>query len=226
VGRNPHQGAVSRWGRASRLLELGAPCPPRDSATQHAVCLLQIPSRRRVLGAVGREAACQRRGGVRPQDVCKTGTGTSESKAVSRCRSPWTGQDVGRWRTIRSLSCLTCVATVQSVTMRVEGGAVASAGCCSVCVRTAWWRAYAAQARRSRRAVARQVVAAVRSLGRAPGTALLSCSHVPRAQERSSESIGGEGACSEVTTKRGVSPAGMTAALSPTRHGWAQDAAP
>src|SRR6266581_5797016 len=121
--------------------------------------LLQRPSRRRVLGAVGREAAGQRRCGVSHQDVSKTGAGTRESKAVTRCRSPLTGQDVGRWRRIRSLYCLTCVATLKSVTMRVEGWAVASAVCCSVCVRKAWWSTYAAQARRSRRELARNVVA-------------------------------------------------------------------
>ena len=186
MGRNPHQGSVSRWGRDSRLLGLGAPCPQRDNSTTNAVCPPQRPSRRRVLGAVGRDAAWQRRRGVRPQAVFQVGTGTRERKAVTRCRSPLPGQDVGRWRRIRSLSCLTCVATLKSVTMRVEGWAVARAVCCSVCVRKAWWSTDAAQARRSRRALARHVVAEVRSLCRSHWTALISFAPLPRAQERSS----------------------------------------
>ena len=75
-----------------------------------------------------------------PQDVFNAGTGTAESRVVTRCKSALAGQDVGRWRRIRSLYCLTCVATLNSVRITVEGGAVASPVCDSVWVRRAWWR--------------------------------------------------------------------------------------
>ena len=66
------------------------------------------------------------------QDVFNAGPGTAESRAVTRAKSALTGQEVGRWRRIRSLYCLTCVATLKSVRIRVEGWAVASAVCDSV----------------------------------------------------------------------------------------------
>ena len=62
-------------------------------------------------------------------------------------------------------------------------------------------------------------LADVRALRRSPGTALRAFSPWPRAQYRSSYSLCGRGAASEVTTKRRVSPAAMTSALSTTRQG-------
>jgi hypothetical protein len=59
-------------------------------------------SRRRVRGARGPGAAALGRGQMGPQDVCNAGTGTAESRVVTRCKSALTGQDVGRWRRIRS----------------------------------------------------------------------------------------------------------------------------
>ena len=56
---------------------------------------------------MGLGAAALRRGGMAHQDVFNAGTGTAESRAVTRARSDLTGQDVGRWRRIRSLYCLT-----------------------------------------------------------------------------------------------------------------------
>jgi hypothetical protein len=97
-----------------------------------------------------------------PQDVFNAGMGTANSRVVTRCKRALTGQDVGRWRRIRSLYCLTWVATLQSVRIRVEGWAVARAVWDSVWVRRAWWRTYAAHDSRSRMALARNVVAEVR----------------------------------------------------------------
>src|SRR4029450_4119683 len=116
------------------------------------------------------------------QDVFNAGTGTTESSAGTRPKSALTGQDVGRWRRIRSLYCLTWVATLKSVRISVEGCAVASGVWASVWVRRAWWRIYAAHASRSRMAFARKVVAEVRSLWRSHFTALIAFSQFPRAQ--------------------------------------------
>jgi hypothetical protein len=123
------------------------------------------------------------------------------------------------------LYCLICVATVKRVRMTVEGWAGARAVCCKGCLRKACWRTEAAQARRRRRALARHVVADVRSLGRAQCTALIAFAPLPRAQERTADPCGGVGASIEVTTKRGGAPTAMPAALRLTRHGWPQDAA-
>ena len=60
------------------------------------------------------------------------------SNVVTRCNSALTGHEVGRCKRIRSLYCLTCVATLKSVRITVEGWAVARAVCASVCVRSAW----------------------------------------------------------------------------------------
>ena len=57
---------------------------------------------------------------------------------------------------------------------------------CKVAVRKAWWRRYAAHASSNRRALARKVVAEVRSLRRSTLTALIAFSQFPRAQSRSS----------------------------------------
>ncbi len=65
------------------------------------------------------------------------GTGTADKRAVTRCKSALTGQELGRWRRSRSLDCLRCVATLQRVSITVEGWAWASAVCCKVCVRKA-----------------------------------------------------------------------------------------
>jgi hypothetical protein len=69
--------------------------------------------------------------------VFKAGTGMAVSNVVTRCHSALTGHEVGRCKSIRSLYCLTCVATLQSVRSTVEGGAVARAVCASVWVRSA-----------------------------------------------------------------------------------------
>ena len=61
------------------------------------------------------------------QDVFNAGTGMAERRVVTWCKSALTGQDVGRWRSIRSLYCLTWVATLKSVRIRVAGWAVANA---------------------------------------------------------------------------------------------------
>src|SRR5215467_13648044 len=94
-----------------------------------------------------------------PQDVFTTGSGTTDNRAVTRCKSALTGQELGRWRRIRSLYCLTCVAPLKRVRISVEGGAVASGVCASVWVRRAWWRTEAAHDGKRRMALARKVVA-------------------------------------------------------------------
>src|SRR6516162_274131 len=108
------------------------------------------------------------------------------SKVVTRDNRALTGQDVGRWRRIRSLYCLLWVATLKRVRITVAGWAVASAVWASVGVRRAWWRTEAAHDSMSRMALARNVVAEVRSLWRSHLTALISFSQFPRAPQRSS----------------------------------------
>ena len=49
-------------------------------------------------------------------------------------------RDKGKTYCFRSLYCLICVATLKRVRITVEGWALASAVCCSVCVRRAWCR--------------------------------------------------------------------------------------
>src|SRR5438093_5617595 len=115
------------------------------------------------------------------QDVFLTGRGTAYSRAVTRCRSALTGQALGTWRSMRFVYCLTCAAILQRVRMTVEGWACASAVCCKVEVRKAWWRTSAAHASRNRGAFARKVVAEVRSLRRSTFTAVIACSPFPRA---------------------------------------------
>ena len=62
-----------------------------------------------------------------PEEVCKAGTGMAVRHVVTRGHSAWTGPEGGRCQRIRSLSCVTGVATLTSVRMTVEGGAVARA---------------------------------------------------------------------------------------------------
>ncbi len=83
---------------------------------------------------------------------------------------------------MRSLYCLIWVATLKRVSIPVEGWALASAVCDNVWVRRAWGRTEAAHASSSRMALARKVVADVRSLCRSHLTALISFSQFPRAQ--------------------------------------------
>src|SRR5215510_15120063 len=54
-------------------------------------------------------------------DVLTAGSGARYSKAVTRCSSALTGQELGRWRRIRSLYCLTWVATLKRLRITVEG---------------------------------------------------------------------------------------------------------
>ncbi len=77
--------------------------------------------------------------------------------------------------------CLSCVATLKRGTMTVAGGACARAVCGKGCLRKACWRIEAAQVSRRRIALARNVVAAVRSLWRSHCTALMALSQFPRA---------------------------------------------
>ena len=69
------------------------------------------------------------------------GAGTADNRAVTRCQSALTGQELGRWRRRRSLYCVICVATLKRGSITVEGWALASAVCGSVCRRRAWCRA-------------------------------------------------------------------------------------
>src|SRR2546425_1974536 len=140
-------------------------------------------------GATGVDWRCRR-----PQEVFKAGTGMAVSHVVTRRNSALTGHDVGRCRRIRSLYGLIWVATLHRVRITVPGWAVARAVWASVWVRRAWWRTYAAHDNRSRVALARNVVAEVRSLWRSPLTALIALSPFPRAQERSSYTCWGVGA--------------------------------
>jgi hypothetical protein len=68
------------------------------------------------------------------------GAGTADNRAVTRYKSALTGQELGRWRRMRSLYCLIWVATLKRVRITVEGWALASAVCDSVWVRRAWCR--------------------------------------------------------------------------------------
>src|SRR5215467_1108298 len=77
-------------------------------------------------------AAVLDRGQRALQDVFSAGTGTAESRVVIWDKRALTGQAVGRCRRIRSLYCLTCVATLKSVRISVEGWAVARAVWASV----------------------------------------------------------------------------------------------
>src|SRR5919197_4286818 len=69
------------------------------------------------------------------QDVFPTGRGTTASKVVTPCKCALTGQELGKWRRMRSLYCLTCGAILKRVRIMVEGCAWARAVCCRVCVR-------------------------------------------------------------------------------------------
>jgi hypothetical protein len=126
---------------------------------------------------------------------------------------------------MRSLDCLTGVATFNSVRITVDGCAVAKAVWARVWVRSACCRTEAPHAKRRRVALARKVVADVRSLWRSLFTALLAFSPLPRAQYTSSDTCCGGGASQDVTTHRGLSPAAMTSALTMTRHGCSHEAA-
>ena len=57
----------------------------------------------------------------RAQEVFKAGTGMAVSNVVTRCNRALTGHEVGRCRRIRSLYCLTCVATLNRVRMHGAG---------------------------------------------------------------------------------------------------------
>jgi hypothetical protein len=74
-------------------------------------------------------------------------------------------------------------------------------------------------------ALARQVVADVRSRWRSCVTALRAWSPWPRAPSRAASPGCGVGASQDVTTNRGLSPAAMTSALTMTRHGCSHEAA-
>ena len=65
------------------------------------------------------------------------GTGMAVSNVVTRWSNALTGHEVGRCKRIRSLYCLTCVATLKSVRITVEGWAAAKAVWASVWVRSA-----------------------------------------------------------------------------------------
>jgi hypothetical protein len=89
-------------------------CQPRGSVPDNARTTLPqgrctIPSP--VHGAAGEALRAQVRGpgGNQPargrigyHDVFNAGTGRAKSRVVTRCKSAVTGQDVGRWRSIRS----------------------------------------------------------------------------------------------------------------------------
>src|SRR5256885_214994 len=114
-------------GQRERTASKGRRYPFREAST----------SLWRALEPMGRGVAC-RRGGDRPDhDVLTAGSGTRDSKAVTRCSRALTGQELGRWRRRRSLYCLTWAATLQRVRITVEGWAWASAVCCSVWARRA-----------------------------------------------------------------------------------------
>jgi hypothetical protein len=51
----------------------------------------------------------------RDQDVFKAGPGMAVSSVVTRCNSAVTGHEVGRCRRMRSLYCLTWVATLRGL---------------------------------------------------------------------------------------------------------------
>src|SRR5215813_2473979 len=82
-------------------------------------------------GCCGPKRAYLHGRGIPHHDVFTLGSGTRYSKAVTWCRSPLTGQELGRCRRIRSLYCVICVATLKRVRLSVEGWAWASA---------VWWR--------------------------------------------------------------------------------------
>src|SRR4029453_321803 len=100
----------------------------------------RLTARRRERPAVGEGPGSLVSKWMKDQDVFNAGTGIAERRAVTRCKSALTGQDVGRWRRIRSLYCLIWAATLKSVRITVEGWAVANAVWAKVCVRRAWWR--------------------------------------------------------------------------------------
>jgi len=63
--------------------------------------------------------AARRRGTWKPRrtayDVSQTGSGTAHSRVVTRCNSALTGQELGKWRRIRSLYCLICAAILKRI---------------------------------------------------------------------------------------------------------------
>jgi len=142
-------------------------------------------------------------------------------------QEPFDGQDVGRWRRIRSLYCLICVRHFEE--RHNEGGGLGGGErrvLQRVRTQWPWWSTYAAQARRSRRELARNVVAEVRSLGRSHGTALNIIFAIAAGTGEIFIEHRRRGGRQRGDTKRGLSPAGMTSTLSTTRHAWDQDAAP
>ena len=80
--------------------------PPQGRAPSHTRFPV-LTARRRVPRVMGPRTAALSRGRMAHQDVFTAGTGTAESRAVTRAKNALTGQDVGRWRRIRSLYCLT-----------------------------------------------------------------------------------------------------------------------
>ena len=120
-------------------------------------------------------------GWCRPPEVVHAGTGRAVSQVGPRRHSAVTGHEVGRGRSRRAVDCGLGVAPLHRGRSTVPGGAVARAVWASGWVRRAGWRTDAAHASQRRVALARHVVAAVRSRWRAPVTALLACSPCPRA---------------------------------------------
>src|SRR5918996_6519579 len=100
---------------------------PRDGRTISLQRGLDTSAARH--GYVGWAVACRRGRGRQPHDELTPGRGTRDSKAVTRCSSALTGQELGRWRRIRSLYCLIWVAIWKRVRMTVEGCACARAVC-------------------------------------------------------------------------------------------------
>src|SRR4029453_1948017 len=96
---------------------------------------LLLMSKHHQTGLPGGEVVVSALVGLSSYDVLPTGTGTAHSKVVTRCKRALTGQELGRWRRIRSLYCLTCAAILKRVSMMVEGWACASTVCGKGCVR-------------------------------------------------------------------------------------------
>jgi hypothetical protein len=107
-------------GKRSQLPQTHAPCPLRCVAII-TVDPLRLRLRRGSEAPGDPEAAARGMEGIAAYDVLQTGSGTAQSKVVTRCNSALTGQELGRWRRILSLYCLICVAILKRVRMTVEG---------------------------------------------------------------------------------------------------------
>jgi hypothetical protein len=66
---------------------------------------LVLGSQRQQRGGTTRDVVSSGQG-LRHHDVLPTGTGTAYSKVVTRYKRVLTGQELGKWRRIRSLYCL------------------------------------------------------------------------------------------------------------------------